>query len=94
MYCLVHTSHTHPTPPPPPTAHHPPARCSCPPGFAEGLSRPATLLVGDLSFLHDINGLNLLRGGELRPPLTVVLVNNSGECGRGRGGGSGGLERW
>ncbi len=47
-------------------------------GFAEGLSRPTTLLVGDLSFLHDINGLNLLRGGELRPPLTVVLVNNSG----------------
>ncbi|GIL93097.1 hypothetical protein Vretimale_16743 [Volvox reticuliferus] len=48
------------------------------PGFAEGLSRPATLLVGDLSFLHDINGLNLLRGGELRPPLTVVLINNAG----------------
>ncbi|GIL93104.1 hypothetical protein Vretifemale_20563 [Volvox reticuliferus] len=47
-------------------------------GFAEGLSRPATLLVGDLSFLHDINGLNLLRGGELRPPLTVVLINNAG----------------
>ncbi|GLC45490.1 hypothetical protein PLESTM_001741500 [Pleodorina starrii] len=47
-------------------------------GFAEGLSRPATLLVGDLSFLHDINGLNLLRAGELRPPLTVVLINNSG----------------
>ncbi|KXZ52491.1 hypothetical protein GPECTOR_9g535 [Gonium pectorale] len=47
-------------------------------GFAEGLSRPTTLLVGDLSFLHDINGLNLLRSGELRPPLTVVLINNSG----------------
>ncbi|GIL50277.1 hypothetical protein Vafri_6487 [Volvox africanus] len=47
-------------------------------GFAEGLSRPATLLVGDLSFLHDINGLNLLRAGELRPPLTVVLINNAG----------------
>ncbi|GFR45865.1 hypothetical protein Agub_g7316 [Astrephomene gubernaculifera] len=47
-------------------------------GFAEGLSRPTTLLVGDVSFLHDVNGLNLLRAGELRPPLTVVLVNNAG----------------
>ena len=32
-------------------------------GFAFGLNRPATLLVGDISFLHDINGLNLLRTG-------------------------------
>lgn len=47
-------------------------------GFAEGLSRPVTLLIGDLSFLHDINGLNLLRSGESRPPLTIVLVNNAG----------------
>jgi isochorismate synthase/2-succinyl-5-enolpyruvyl-6-hydroxy-3-cyclohexene-1-carboxylate synthase/2-succinyl-6-hydroxy-2,4-cyclohexadiene-1-carboxylate synthase/O-succinylbenzoate synthase len=47
-------------------------------GFAQGLARPTTLVVGDLSFLHDINGLNLLRGGEMRPPLTVVLVNNGG----------------
>ncbi|KAI8463273.1 MAG: thiamine diphosphate-binding protein, partial [Monoraphidium minutum] len=47
-------------------------------GFAQGLARPVTLVVGDLSFLHDVNGLNLLRGGEMRPPLTVVLVNNGG----------------
>ncbi len=47
-------------------------------GFAEGLARPVTLVVGDLSFLHDVNGLGLLRGGEMRPPLTVVLVNNAG----------------
>lgn len=33
-------------------------------GFADGLGRGTTLLVGDLSFLHDINGLNLLRSGE------------------------------
>jgi 2-succinyl-5-enolpyruvyl-6-hydroxy-3-cyclohexene-1-carboxylate synthase len=33
-------------------------------GFAEGLGRGCTLLVGDISFLHDINGLNLLRSGE------------------------------
>ncbi len=47
-------------------------------GFAEGLARPTTLVVGDLSFLHDSNGLNMLRGGEARAPLTVVLVNNNG----------------
>lgn len=32
-------------------------------GFAAGLKRPVTLVVGDVSFLHDINGLNLLRTG-------------------------------
>lgn len=32
-------------------------------GFADGLGRGTTLVVGDLSFLHDINGLNLLRSG-------------------------------
>lgn len=30
-------------------------------GFAEGLGRGTTLVVGDVSFLHDVNGLNLLR---------------------------------
>ncbi|WIA39932.1 hypothetical protein OEZ86_013366 [Tetradesmus obliquus] len=47
-------------------------------GFAAGLHRPVTLVVGDLSFLHDVNGLSLLRGGEMAPPLTVVLINNRG----------------
>lgn len=32
-------------------------------GFAAGLKRSVTLTVGDVSFLHDINGLNLLRTG-------------------------------
>ena len=47
-------------------------------GFAQGLNRPVTLVIGDLSFLHDVNGLSLLRGGEMRPPLTVLLINNGG----------------
>ena len=34
--------------------------------WAAGLERAATLLLGDISFLHDINGLNLLRTGEQR----------------------------
>lgn len=33
-------------------------------GFASGLGMPTTLVVGDLSFLHDTNGLMLLRSGK------------------------------
>jgi isochorismate synthase/2-succinyl-5-enolpyruvyl-6-hydroxy-3-cyclohexene-1-carboxylate synthase/2-succinyl-6-hydroxy-2,4-cyclohexadiene-1-carboxylate synthase/O-succinylbenzoate synthase len=33
-------------------------------GFADGLQRGTTLVVGDISFLHDVNGLNLLRSGK------------------------------
>ena len=39
-------------------------------GFAEGLRRGTTLVIGDVSFLHDVNGLNLLRtSGEPLTPL-------------------------
>lgn len=34
-------------------------------GYAFGLKRPVTLLIGDVSFLHDVNGLNLLRTSKL-----------------------------
>ena len=47
-------------------------------GFAAGARSPTTLLLGDLSFLHDAGGLALLRDGEARPPLTVVVLNNGG----------------
>ena len=47
-------------------------------GFAAGLGRPATLLVGDVSFQHDANGLLLLRERPGQPPVTVVVVNNGG----------------
>lgn len=47
-------------------------------GFAAGLRGPATLVLGDLSFLHDTNGLMLVRAQPPGAPLTVVLVNNSG----------------
>ena len=33
-------------------------------GFAVGLQRPTTLVLGDVSFVHDTNGLMLLRSGE------------------------------
>lgn len=34
-------------------------------GFADGLGRGTTLVVGDLSFIHDSNGLTLLKNGRL-----------------------------
>ena len=51
---------------------------SCAAGFAAGLRRPATLLIGDVSFLHDGNGLLTLRNQQRDVPLTIVLINNSG----------------
>ncbi|MEM1055364.1 MAG: 2-succinyl-5-enolpyruvyl-6-hydroxy-3-cyclohexene-1-carboxylic-acid synthase [Bacteroidota bacterium] len=44
-------------------------------GVARGLGHRATLLIGDLALLHDLNGLALLREG---PPVTVVAINNDG----------------
>jgi 2-succinyl-5-enolpyruvyl-6-hydroxy-3-cyclohexene-1-carboxylate synthase len=43
-------------------------------GFARGLERPVTLLIGDLALLHDLNSLALLRG----LPVVVVVLNNDG----------------
>jgi len=45
-------------------------------GFARGLNRRVTLLIGDLAFLHDINSLGLLK--TLDPPMVIVLLNNNG----------------
>jgi isochorismate synthase/2-succinyl-5-enolpyruvyl-6-hydroxy-3-cyclohexene-1-carboxylate synthase/2-succinyl-6-hydroxy-2,4-cyclohexadiene-1-carboxylate synthase/O-succinylbenzoate synthase len=47
-------------------------------GFAGGLQRPVTLLIGDVSFMHDSNALLLLRERHGLPPLVVVVVNNEG----------------
>ena len=45
-------------------------------GFALGLKKPVTLLIGDVALLHDLNSLNLLRN--LRFPVTIVCLNNNG----------------
>jgi len=45
-------------------------------GFATGISRPITLLVGDLALLHDLNSLALLEKTPV--PVTVVVLNNNG----------------
>jgi 2-succinyl-5-enolpyruvyl-6-hydroxy-3-cyclohexene-1-carboxylate synthase len=39
--------------------------------------RPSYALIGDLTFLHDLNGL-LIGPGEPRPDLCVVVVDNDG----------------
>jgi 2-succinyl-5-enolpyruvyl-6-hydroxy-3-cyclohexene-1-carboxylate synthase len=43
-------------------------------GFARGLGRPVTLLIGDLALLHDLNSLAMLR----EVPVVVVVINNDG----------------
>jgi 2-succinyl-5-enolpyruvyl-6-hydroxy-3-cyclohexene-1-carboxylate synthase len=45
-------------------------------GFAGGLGRPTTLLIGDLALLHDLNSLALARNGAV--PFVVVALNNNG----------------
>ena len=43
-------------------------------GFARGLGRPVTLLIGDLALLHDLNSLAMLRDTRV----VVVVLNNDG----------------
>lgn len=45
-------------------------------GFAKGLNRPTTLIIGDLAFLHDINSLAMVK--DLKVPLAIIVVNNNG----------------
>jgi 2-succinyl-5-enolpyruvyl-6-hydroxy-3-cyclohexene-1-carboxylate synthase len=45
-------------------------------GAAAALQRPAVLVIGDLSFYHDMNGL--LAARQYRLGLTIVLINNDG----------------
>ena len=45
-------------------------------GWAHGLNRPATLLIGDLALLHDMNSLALAQAVKQR--LTIVVINNDG----------------
>ncbi|MBT9315814.1 2-succinyl-5-enolpyruvyl-6-hydroxy-3-cyclohexene-1-carboxylic-acid synthase [Leptothoe spongobia] len=45
-------------------------------GFAMGQQTPVTLLVGDLSLLHDLNSLAVLKS--LAQPVIVIVINNDG----------------
>lgn len=46
-------------------------------GIALGSGRPTVAVLGDLAFLHDINGL-LARDGQPWPSLTYVVLDNDG----------------
>jgi 2-succinyl-5-enolpyruvyl-6-hydroxy-3-cyclohexene-1-carboxylate synthase len=45
-------------------------------GIYAATKEPVTLVIGDLSFYHDLNGLLVQQTLDI--PLTVVLVNNDG----------------
>jgi 2-succinyl-5-enolpyruvyl-6-hydroxy-3-cyclohexene-1-carboxylate synthase len=45
-------------------------------GYAKGLDKPVTLMIGDLAALHDLNSLAMLR--DLSVPLIIVVLNNGG----------------
>jgi 2-succinyl-5-enolpyruvyl-6-hydroxy-3-cyclohexene-1-carboxylate synthase len=45
-------------------------------GFVHGSAKPGIAVLGDLSTLHDLNSLALLR--EIGQPVTIVVVNNDG----------------
>ena len=45
-------------------------------GYAKGLDKPVTVMIGDLAALHDLNSLAILR--DLPVPLIIVLLNNGG----------------
>ncbi|WP_372652977.1 2-succinyl-5-enolpyruvyl-6-hydroxy-3-cyclohexene-1-carboxylic-acid synthase [Halobacteriovorax sp.] len=45
-------------------------------GCAESIDKYTTLVIGDVSFLHDLNSLQIVK--ESKAPLCIILVNNSG----------------
>ncbi|MBL7979963.1 MAG: 2-succinyl-5-enolpyruvyl-6-hydroxy-3-cyclohexene-1-carboxylic-acid synthase [Bacteroidetes Order II. Incertae sedis bacterium] len=45
-------------------------------GFAIGRQQPLTLLIGDVSLLHDLNSLLMVRNSSV--PITIVVINNDG----------------
>ncbi|XP_062219458.1 protein PHYLLO, chloroplastic isoform X3 [Phragmites australis] len=47
-------------------------------GFAVGSNKHVFCVVGDISFLHDTNGLALLNQRARRKPMTIIVINNHG----------------
>jgi len=45
-------------------------------GFSTGHKKSATLMIGDIAFLHDLNALSLL--STLPFPLQIIVLNNNG----------------
>ncbi|XP_075659886.1 protein PHYLLO, chloroplastic isoform X2 [Castanea sativa] len=47
-------------------------------GFAVGCNKQVLCVIGDVSFLHDTNGLAILNQRKSRKPMTIVVINNQG----------------
>ncbi|KAL0380681.1 UNVERIFIED_CONTAM: protein PHYLLO, chloroplastic [Sesamum angustifolium] len=47
-------------------------------GFAVGCNKRVLLVMGDVSFLHDTNGLALLSQRTRRKPMVILVLNNHG----------------
>ncbi|TKY49620.1 PHYLLO protein [Spatholobus suberectus] len=47
-------------------------------GFAVGCNKKVLCVIGDISLLHDANGLTILNQRKLRKPMTILVVNNHG----------------
>uniref|UniRef100_A0A803L7K1 Mandelate racemase/muconate lactonizing enzyme C-terminal domain-containing protein n=1 Tax=Chenopodium quinoa TaxID=63459 RepID=A0A803L7K1_CHEQI len=47
-------------------------------GFAVGCKKRALCIIGDVSFLHDTNGLAILSSRMGRKPMTLLVINNRG----------------
>ncbi len=45
-------------------------------GYSAGLKQPVTLLIGDLSAIHDLNSFKMLAESEM--PVLLVIINNHG----------------
>lgn len=45
-------------------------------GISVASKRPTVLIIGDLSFFHDTNGLHIIK--KYKIPLTIILINNGG----------------
>jgi len=45
-------------------------------GFSAGLKQPVTLLIGDLSAIHDLNSFKIIADSEM--PVLLVIINNHG----------------
>ncbi|KAL5828551.1 hypothetical protein ACOSQ3_018019 [Xanthoceras sorbifolium] len=47
-------------------------------GFSVGCNRQVLCVIGDVSFLHDTNGLAILNQRVLRKPILILVINNHG----------------
>ncbi|XP_073113105.1 protein PHYLLO, chloroplastic isoform X4 [Elaeis guineensis] len=47
-------------------------------GFAVGCNKRVICVIGDISFLHDTNGLAILNQRTKRKPMTILVINNHG----------------